>query len=77
MRKEAAPTIVVVSDKVQDSLVGTGWPDPAVEQLTELSNLARLRRPPSTILSRLISVLPICSLGLPDEDEPGALSPLL
>lgn len=48
---------------------------PCVEKLTELSNLARLRRPPSTILSRLISVLP-SSLGFPD-DEPGAPSPLL
>lgn len=44
--------------------------------LTELSNLARLRRPPSTIFSTLISVLPNCSLALPDE-EPGAPSPLL
>jgi len=44
--------------------------------LTELSNLARLRRPPSTMFSRLISVLPRASLFLLDED-PGAPSPLV
>lgn len=48
----------------------------AVGELTELSNLARLRRPPSTMFSTLISVLPICSLTLL-ELEPGAPSPLL
>lgn len=45
--------------------------------LTELSNLARLRLPPSTMLSRLISVLPRCSLFVLLETEPAAPSPLL
>jgi hypothetical protein len=44
---------------------------------TELSNLARLRLPPSTMLSKLISVLPMCSLFVLLETEPGAPSPLL
>lgn len=49
---------------------------PFTALLTELSNLARLRRPPSTMFSTLISVTPSCSLALPEE-EPGAPSPLL
>jgi hypothetical protein len=45
-------------------------------ELTELSNLARFLRPPSTMFSKLISVLPIGSLALLDtEGDP--LSPLL
>jgi hypothetical protein len=47
-----------------------------MHQLTELSNLARLRRPPSTMFSTLISVFPRCSLVFP-EVALGALSPLL
>lgn len=69
MRKGAAPAVAAISDTNLSTVL-------IIEALTELSNLARLRRPPSTMLSRLISVLPICSLGFPEE-EPGALSPLL
>jgi hypothetical protein len=45
-------------------------------ELTELSNLARLRRPPSTMFSTLISVFLRRSFVFP-ETELGAPSPLL